>query len=66
MTIINAYKISMGPGLERYTEAVPQSQINRDRMILEKLHAKASKELGGPWQLFGGTLKVGNRRYQVC
>lgn len=55
------------PGQGQYAEHwedVPAGVQRRDRMVLEKMHAKACREIP-LFDMFGGILRIANRQYQV-
>ena len=46
-------------------EAVTPEQYQEDYPKIEKMH-KEMLEQSSTWQVFGGTVRIGNRIYQVC
>jgi len=60
MRIINARQTCR----DGSSKPVTESQQQRDMMCIRKSHAKAMKEEVF-WDMFGGVIHVGNRRYQV-
>ena len=65
MKILSAKRSGFDSSGNRSTTLpIPESIQKRDAMILRKMHERACRETP-LWDVFGGVLRVCDRRYQV-